>query len=252
MKNKRKTLFISDLHLEAGRPDITQQFLQFLNSCPFHSVDAIYILGDLFEVWIGDDDHNLFHQEIIEGLRAITQQGIPIYFMFGNRDFLIGKKFLRETGCQLLADEEKINLYGTSVLLMHGDTLCTDDINYIKARKNARNIFLQKLFLMLPLRFRKSIADKMRAKSLRHTQSTALAIMDVTQKEVMRVMQKHEVNVLIHGHTHRPDIHHFPLAQSQGTRIVLGAWHHVGNMLVWDETGEKGLVDVPNFILGAC
>lgn len=234
----RKTLFISDLHLEESRPDITQAFLSLLNHCDF-SVDALYILGDLFEVWIGDDHHTPFHSQIIEALQKATKRGLPIYFIYGNRDFLIGKKFLQKTGCQLLADEEKISLYGTPVLLMHGDTLCTQDIAYLKARKKGRNRFLQFLFLSLPLKIRERIANKMRAKSAKHTHNTAPEIMDVTEGEVLRVMQKHEVQVLIHGHTHRPAIHSFLLNHSPANRIVLAAWHERGSALIWDEQGGK-------------
>jgi UDP-2,3-diacylglucosamine hydrolase len=243
MSDRRKTLFISDLHLEENRPDITRQFLQLLHNCD-SSVDALYILGDLFEAWIGDDDDTPFHREIIHALNAATQKGLPIYFMYGNRDFLIGKKFLRETGCKLLADEEKISLYGTPVLLMHGDTLCTQDIPYLKARKKGRNRFLQFLFLALPLKTRKNFANKMRAKSAQHTQSAPAEIMDVTQNEVERIMQKHGVNILIHGHTHRPAFHPFSMHGSTATRIVLAAWHDRGSMLMWDQTGKKEWVQL--------
>lgn len=238
MASQRKTLFISDLHLEESRPDITQQFLQFLKTCEA-TVDALYILGDLFEVWVGDDDETLFHRDIIRALKSATAQGLPIYFLYGNRDFLIGKKFLRETGCQLLADEERIIIYGTPVLLMHGDTLCTHDVQYLKARKKGRNRFLQTLFLFLPLKIRKNFADKMRAKSTLHTRSTTQEMMDVVQEEVARVMQKHTVKYLIHGHTHRPAIHKFSLNKTDATRIVLGAWHQRGNALIWSESGKK-------------
>lgn len=239
----QKTLFISDLHLEENQPKITQQFLALLASCDA-SVDALYILGDLFEVWIGDDDDTPFHRSITEALHAATQRGLPIYLLYGNRDFLIGKKFLRDTGCQLLSDEEKIMLYHTPVLLMHGDTLCTRDVAYLKARKKARNVFLQTLFLLLPLTIRKKIADKMRAKSLQYTQSTPLEVMDVTQEEVERVMKAHETHFLIHGHTHRPDFHEFTLPHGQATRIVLGAWHERGNMLVWEASGKKQWIEM--------
>lgn len=239
MTNLRKTLFISDLHLEEIRPEITQQFLQLLLNCQ-HGVDALYILGDLFETWIGDDDHCAFHQQIKQALKSATQY-LPIYFLLGNRDFLIGKQFLHETGCQLLSDEQRIMLYGTPILLMHGDTLCTLDISYLKARSWLRNRFLQTLFLLLPLTFRKKIASKIREKSQRHTQSTDIEIMDVTQSEVVRVMQKHQVKFMIHGHTHRPDTHEFTLDCTHATRIVLGAWHERGHVLVWRQDGEKEL-----------
>lgn len=243
MPETQKTLFISDLHLEENQPKITHQFIQFLEKCD-ETVDALYILGDLFEVWIGDDDDTPFNVEMTRALKSATQRGLPVYILYGNRDFLIGKKFLRETGCILLSDEEKILLYGTPVLLMHGDTLCTRDIAYIKARKKARNIFLQTLFLLLPLAVRKKIADKMRRKSMRHTQSTPIEIMDVTEEEVARVMKKHDVQFLIHGHTHKPGFHEFNLDQKPVTRMVLGAWHDSGNMLVWEASGKKKWVEI--------
>lgn len=238
MANTRKTLFISDLHLEEIRPEITHQFLTLLNQCD-DKVDALYILGDLFEVWIGDDDETLFHKKIMQALKEATNKGLRIYFQHGNRDFIIGKKFLRNTGCQLLPDEKKIILYGTPVLLMHGDTLCTQDHAYLKARKLGHNRLLQFLFLLLPLSTRKKFADKMRAKSARHTQSVPKEIMDVTQSEVERVMQKHNVTHLIHGHTHRPQTHHFTLNNQPATRFVLGAWHECGNAIIWNDAGKS-------------
>ncbi len=238
-----KTFFIADLHLEEKRPEITQQFLQFLKRCLF-SADALYILGDLFEVWIGDDDDSPLHREVIAALQAVTQQGLPVYFLHGNRDFLIGKKFLKETGCQLLMDETKIMLYNTPVLLMHGDTLCTQDVVYLQARKKGRNRFYQTLFLSLPLFLRKKIADKMRNKSKQHTEVTAGHIMDVTQDAVKQVMHKHNVHFLIHGHTHRPAIHQFSVQHKAYTRIVLGAWHERGHALLWDKMGEKKLAEI--------
>ena len=242
MANK-KTLFISDLHLQASEPDTAQIFLQLLAN-PSPDMDAIYILGDLFEAWIGDDDETPFNNTIMHALHTATQKGLPIYFMCGNRDFLIGKKFAHATGCYLLPDEEKINLYGTPVLLMHGDTLCTRDLAYLKARRKLRTKWLQSLYLLLPLSFRRRLADMARTKSRKHTQNAALEIMDVTPSAVDQVMQKHEVNYLIHGHTHRPAIHNFLLNNTPAERIVLGAWHEQGNALVWDETGKKELISL--------
>ncbi len=242
MLSCQKTIFISDLHLEENRPDITQRFLQWLDTCD-SSVDALYILGDLFEVWIGDDENTPFHRDMIQALKSAAQKGFPIYFIHGNRDFLLGKAFFQQTGCQLLPDETKIAVYQTPVLIMHGDTLCTQDMAYRKARKKLRNPFLQTLFLLLPLKLRKNMAAKMRAKSMEHTQSTSLDIMDVTQSEVERVMQKHQVSYLIHGHTHRPFFHEFFLDASKALRIVLGAWHHGGNMLIWEASGKKQWVE---------
>ena len=243
MTNTQRTLFISDLHLEKNRPEITQQFLQLLSEIK-PPIDALYILGDLFETWIGDDHDIPEHGDVINALKAVTQQGLPIYFLYGNRDFLISKQFFRETGCQLLPDETRLSVYGQPVLIMHGDTLVTRDIAYMNARKKLRNRFLQRLFLCLPIGIRKKIADKAREKSMHHTSTTSYEIMDVTQDAVSRVMQKHEVNYLVHGHTHRPGIHKFTLQQEPAERIVLGAWHERGNVLVWEASGKKELIDL--------
>lgn len=240
MTNTRKTLLISDLHLQENEPDIARKFCDLLQSCDT-SVDALYILGDLFETWVGDDDNTPFHRNIIESLHSATQKGLRIYFMYGNRDFLIGKRFLRETGCQLLADEEKISLYGTPVLLMHGDTLCTRDIAYLKARKLGRSWIFKFIFSRLPMSYRKNIAKKMREKSAKHTKAMTMEIMDVTQEAVLQRMHEHGVTHLIHGHTHRPDTHHFMLDGQPAARIVLGAWHHQGYVLEWHESGKTAV-----------
>lgn len=241
----QKTLFISDLHLDEHHPAATQIFLSLLTSCDAASVDAIYILGDLFEAWIGDDDDTAFHRTIIQALHTLTSRGIPVYFLPGNRDFLIGKKFLKATGCKKLPDEARIMLYGKPVLLMHGDTLCTQDLAYLAWRKKSRNpILYTLLFLILPLSLRRQFANKMRKKSAHYTQSVRKEIMDVTQNEVERVMKKHDTHFLIHGHTHRPDIHHFSTDGMNYTRIVLGAWHSEGSVLVWQESGEYELASL--------
>lgn len=238
-----KTLFISDLHLELDQPHITDQFLKLLISCDA-SVDALYILGDLFEAWIGDDDTTSFHQEIINALKTKTDNGLPIYFLPGNRDFLIGKKFLLASGCQLLGDEEVISLYGTNVLLMHGDTLCTLDVDYLKARKRLHNYFVRHFFLLLPLTVRKKIVSAVREKSENYKKVTPLEIMDVTQSEVIRRMNQHHVHHLIHGHTHRPAIHRSTINNEVLERIVLPAWHGHGGVLEWYANGEKKLIDL--------
>ncbi|OGT45183.1 MAG: UDP-2,3-diacylglucosamine diphosphatase [Gammaproteobacteria bacterium RIFCSPHIGHO2_12_FULL_41_20] len=238
-----KTLFIADLHLMAEQKNITNLFLNFLKTCALN-VTALYILGDLFEVWIGDDDDSLFHSQIKSALTTATAQGLPIYLMHGNRDFLIGKRFLKETGCQLLTDPSVVNIYNTPVLLMHGDTLCTHDIAYLRFRKKSRNFFMQQLFLWKSLKTRKKIAEKMREKSRDYTRTTPDYIMDVTQQEVERVMKKYQVSYLIHGHTHRPAIHEFIAENHSKTRIVLGPWHEHGSALEWQQSGEKNLITI--------
>ena len=225
------TLLISDLHLEEARPDIAKLFLNFLLEATSYA-NTLYILGDFFEAWIGDDDLTLFHQMMINALKQATQQGLRIYVMHGNRDFLIGKKFLRMTGCQLLPDEYVANLEGTSTLLLHGDTLCTEDKAYLKFRKKSRNWLLQKIFLFQSLKKRQAIAARYRAASKQYTSTAAENIMDVTQAEVERLMQKHHVQHMIHGHTHRPFVHQFKLNGKDATRTVLAPWHEQGSALL--------------------
>lgn len=243
MTPQNKTLFISDLHLESERPEIAAQFFQLLKNS-IGTIDALYILGDFFESWIGDDDLSPFHQEVIDALKSATTNGLPIYFMHGNRDFLLGKQFFNATGCQFLPDESKILLYNTPVLLMHGDTLCTLDKKYQQSRKKMRNPIIQKLFLLLPLQLRRYIANKMRQTSMQHIQIASAESMDVTQSAVMNVMQKHHVLYLIHGHTHRPAIHQFSIDEHPATRIVLASWEQHGSMLMWDASGNKELIDI--------
>ena len=231
-----KTLFISDIHLEATNTRLTHQFLTLLDQLET-TVDALYILGDLFEYWIGDDDCSPFHQTIKTALREVTQQKkIPVYFIHGNRDFLIGARFFNETGCILLSEETKIILYGTPILLMHGDTLCREDRAYLRARKLLHNRLLQALFLHLPLGLRQALANKIRAKSRQYTEATPPAIMNVTEEAVKMVMRKHDVRVLIHGHTHRPYIHEVLLGDSIAKRIVLGSWHEGVQVITWDRS----------------
>lgn len=239
-KNLRKTLFISDLHLDESAQEMTRKFLELLATCD-ESVDALYILGDLFESWIGDDAITPYHAEIIHAL-SVCSHKIPIYFIPGNRDFLIGSEFAKSAGCHILGDETKIDLYGTPVLLMHGDTLCTQDRAYLRLRKIFRNKWIQKLFLALPVKWRLRIANQLRHQSAHHTQLKVMEIMDVSQQEVLRVMQSHHVAHLIHGHTHRPFIHKFMLDAKTAKRLVLDAWHERANALIWDETGKQQMI----------
>jgi UDP-2,3-diacylglucosamine hydrolase len=229
--------FISDLHLEDGRPDITAIFLKFLQEAVTNA-EALYILGDFFEVWIGDDDLTAFNLSVISALHAATDAGLKIYFMPGNRDFLIGKIFLRMTGCKLLPDEYVLKTPEFSILLMHGDTLCTADIKYLKFRKKSRNWLMQKIFLLKKLTTRQLIAANMRANSRIHTSTAPDYIMDVTQSEVEHLMRKHNVKHLIHGHTHRAESHHFEIDGQAATRIVLAPWHERGCVLKYDEDGN--------------
>lgn len=234
----KKTLFISDLHLSEQHPEMTAAFLSLLAQNDPNR-EALYILGDLFDAWIGDDDLSPYHLKIMQALKQAVDNGLPIYFLCGNRDFLIGKKFLQATGCIELPEEKLISLYGQPTLLMHGDTLCTRDIQYLRARKILRNKFLQTLlFLWLPLSVRRKMAEKMRNKSQQHTKYASMEQMDVTQDEVERLMRKYQVSKLIHGHTHKPCLHQFELDGKPVTRLVLGAWHDKTSVLVCDDEGK--------------
>jgi len=235
------TLFISDLHLEEGRPDISQIFFNFLKNEAIKA-DALYILGDFFESWIGDDDLSAFNLSVMDALNNAVKSGLPIYIMQGNRDFLLGKKFMLASACTSLPDEHVINLYGERTLLMHGDTLCTADIAYLKFRKKSRMWFFQKLFLFKSLEKRRAIAANMRAASQAYTSTAPEVIMDVTQTEVERIMNKHRVKHLIHGHTHRPAKHLFNLNEKAASRTVLAPWHEYGSVLICDEKGNQEVV----------
>lgn len=230
------TLFVSDLHLDAQHPEITRQFLAFLErDAP--SAEALYILGDLFEVWIGDDDPAPEKQRIVAALRALTERGVACYVMHGNRDFLLGERFCRETGCALLEDPIVLHLYGERVLAMHGDALCTDDHSYQKLRAMVRDPGWQRMFLALSTEQRRTLADEARAGSKAHLAQVDMAIMDVNEGTVANAMRGANVRLLLHGHTHRPNVHRFDLDGADARRIVLGDWHERGSVLKWDVNG---------------
>lgn len=224
------TLFIADLHLQTEEPAITAGFLRFLAGEARHA-DALYILGDLFEAWIGDDDPNPLHQHIARAIKALVDSGVPCYFIHGNRDFLLGKRFARESGMTLLPQEQRLELYGRPVLILHGDTLCTDDAGYQAFRAKVHTPWIQKLFLMLPLFIRQKIAARMRADSKAANSHKSMEIMDVNPQAVVDVMEKYHVQWLIHGHTHRPDVHTLTANGEPAYRVVLGAWHTEGSMV---------------------
>jgi UDP-2,3-diacylglucosamine hydrolase len=230
-------LFISDLHLEESRPDISDIFFRFLQR-ETKQADALYILGDFFEAWIGDDDQSAFSASVVRALNQASRH-LPIFIMHGNRDFLLGRKFMRSANCRLLPDEIVIQAGSSPTLLMHGDTLCTADIAYQKFRKRSRIWLLQKLFLLKSLEKRRGIAAGMREKSKRYTSTAPEYVMDVTHDEVTRVMRKHNVRHLIHGHTHRPDVHHLEVEGSHATRTVLAPWHEEGSVLICEDSGKK-------------
>jgi UDP-2,3-diacylglucosamine hydrolase len=224
------TLFASDLHLEASRPQITRLFLDILDTLG-RNADAVYILGDLFELWPGDDDDSLLGRAIIDGLRACVTSGTPVYILHGNRDFLIGEQFAARSGCRLLDDPARIDLYGTPVLLMHGDILCTDDVDYQAFRARVRDSRWQQAFLRQSLQTRRNIAQALRGKSRAGAREKPASIVDVNPDTVARFMTDHGVQQLIHGHTHRPGIHEFEIAGKPARRMVLGDWYRQGSLL---------------------
>ena len=224
------TLFIADLHLQTEEPAITAGFLRFLQG-EARQADALYILGDLFEAWIGDDDPNPLHQQIASAIKAVVDAGVPCYFIHGNRDFLVGQRFARQSGMLLLAEEERLDLYGREVLIMHGDTLCTDDPGYLAFRAKVHTPWIQRLFLALPMLIRRRIAARMRADSKAANSSKSMEIMDVNPQAVVDVMERHHVQWLIHGHTHRPAVHELQANGQPAWRVVLGAWHSEGSMV---------------------
>lgn len=224
------TYFISDLHLGEDFPNITDCFERFMhNTAP--QADALYVLGDLFEVWIGDDNVTEFNTRIAHLFKQLSQT-VPIYFIHGNRDFAIGSQFAEKAGFTILPEQTVIDLYGTPTLLLHGDELCTQDEEYQKFRKRARTRWWQFMMGSLPLRFRRYLANRGRKRSTQNKMRLAADIMDVTQSAVESTLNQYDVDVMIHGHTHRPDVHEFTIAGKQATRIVLGDWYEQGSMLV--------------------
>jgi UDP-2,3-diacylglucosamine hydrolase len=229
-------LLISDLHLQEERPDITRAFLDLLDGRARHAT-ALYILGDFFEAWIGDDAMTPFQQSICQALRRLSDSGTAIYLMHGNRDFLIGQDFCKAAGCTLLADPSVIALGGEPVLLMHGDTLCTRDVGYMKMRRYLRNPLTLWVLRHLPLSTRHKLARKLRSESRAKVQMKANEIVDVTPEEVPKVMAAHGVRTLVHGHTHRPAIHKLVVDGEPARRIVLGDWDRRGWTLQVDAQG---------------
>lgn len=229
-------LLISDLHLEEGRPDITRAFLDLLRGRA-RSAEALYILGDFFEVWIGDDAMSPFQASICKALRELSDSGIRIFLMHGNRDFMIGKAFCKAAGCTLLTDPSIVQLNGEPVLLMHGDSLCTRDEGYIRMRRILRNPVTLWILRHLPLSTRHKLARKLRNESQAQTRMKANDIVDVTPDEVPRIMQQFGVRTLVHGHTHRPAIHKLQIGDQSARRIVLGDWDRQGWALQVDEQG---------------
>ena len=225
-----ETLFISDLHLDPERPEVIDLLVRFLGGRAA-GADALYVLGDLFEYWIGDDDARDGLLPAIEALRRLGDAGVPVSFMAGNRDFLVGTGFAESTGCRLLEDPTRLELYGIPTLLMHGDTLCTDDVAYQSLRQQLRDPAWQAGFLALPLAQRRAQAEALRRESREATRGKAADIMDVNAEEVAAAFRQHDVRRMIHGHTHRPAVHELNIDGEAAERIVLGDWYTQGSVL---------------------
>ena len=232
------TLFISDLHLEANRPEIGKQFLGFLAG-EARDAEALYILGDLFDVWLGDDDPNPYYGGMKVALRDFADSGVPVFFMHGNRDFTIGQDFAAETGVTILDDPIVVDLYGQKVLLSHGDALCTDDVHYQEVRRMTRDPAWQAMMLAKSIEERIAFAIQARKQSAERGESMSDEIMDVNLDAVVATLNEHSVTTLLHGHTHRPAVHEVDLGGQTGTRIVLGDWYEQGSVVRWDENGPR-------------
>lgn len=225
-----KTLFISDLHLDPSRPQVTAAFARFLSE-EAASAEALYILGDLFEYWVGDDQPHDGLESVFAGLAELTAKEVPVCVLHGNRDFLIGEGFLAETGAALLADGVVIDVAGEPTQILHGDTLCTDDAEYQAMRRVLRSSDWQSRFLSVSVEERIAQAQALREKSRVAQQSKTEYIMDVSQQAVEQSMRDAGVMRMIHGHTHRPAIHDFELDGQAAQRIVLGDWYDQGSVL---------------------
>ena len=231
-------LFISDLHLHAGDAEAIRRFIE-LTDGEARKCREVYILGDLFEAWIGDDDDDPFLAPIIDALARLTRTGVPCSIMHGNRDFLLGPRFFAETGCRELGDYERIAAFGEPVLLTHGDLLCSDDTRYLELRAQLRSAEWQRDFLSKPLAERREIARGLRQMSAAEIAAKDAYVMDVNQATVEQTMRDFDVALLLHGHTHRPAVHRFPLDGRSATRIVLGAWHGPPRIVRWDRAGFR-------------
>jgi UDP-2,3-diacylglucosamine hydrolase len=224
------TLFISDLHLDDGRPASTDLFLDFLAG-EAAGAEALYILGDLFEYWLGDDVENAISGPVAHGIARLADSGVPCYFMHGNRDFLVANRYAELAGMSLLPEEYVADLYGQPTLLLHGDSLCTDDAEYQQVRAHIRTAQWRRNFLAQTPAERLAFARESRQKSERHKQAASMEIMDVNDATVKEAFERHGVIRMIHGHTHRPAIHDLSLQDRPAQRIVLGDWYTQGSVL---------------------
>jgi len=237
-------LFVSDLHLDASVPAAADQFLAFLEDRARHA-SGLYILGDLFEAWVGDDDTEPLRSRVCAALKSATARGLPCHVVRGNRDFLFGPEFERRTGCRLLPDPVRVTIGGRPIFVAHGDLLCTDDSAYQELRSIVRTAAWQRRFMAMPLALRRAMAGAARAGSRAHTARTRLSIMDVNETVVRRAFEATGTTLMIHGHTHRPGIHVHATDAGPATRIVLGDWYDQGSCLRYDADGTYELEALP-------
>jgi len=237
------TLFISDLHIDASCRQIIRQFTEFLQT-EARAADALYILGDLFDSWVGDDAPDAGQSAAIAAIKSLTASGVPCFVMHGNRDFLLGPKFCADTGARLLSDPVIVTLYGEPVLVMHGDALCTDDRPYQRLRATVRDADWQRQFLALSVAARRTLAGAARTGSQAHMASMEDAITDVNAESVAAALRAAGTSILLHGHTHRPGIQSLSVDGRECVRIVLGDWHNEGSLLRWDSSGHE-LLSLP-------
>ncbi len=224
------SLFISDLHLDDSRPEITSLFLRFLEGAA-RQADALYILGDLFEYWLGDDVTTPLSEQVADGIAGLVADGVPCSFIQGNRDFLLGTAYASLCGMSLLADETVIDLHSRPTLLLHGDQLCTDDAVYQQVRQQVRDPAWKAAFMEKTPAERVAFARDARQQSAEYKQGVNEAIMDVNTKAVAQAFRRHGVNRMIHGHTHRPAIHQAMVDEQPAQRAVLGDWYTQGSVL---------------------
>ena len=229
-------LFVSDLHLDAAAPEASNQFIAWLRG-DARLATALYILGDLFESWVGDDDDDAERARVCAALHEYTAGGVPCFVMHGNRDFLLGERFARATGARLLPEYEVIDLHGVRTLLCHGDVLCTDDVEYQSYRARMRDPDTQRRLLRLPYFLRRMMARWMQRRSADSKSGKAEAIMDVTPDAVAAAFRAHDAQRMIHGHTHRPARHVHAVDGSERERIVLADWYDGGSYLEVDAGG---------------
>jgi UDP-2,3-diacylglucosamine hydrolase len=237
-------LFVSDLHLDASAPDAVAQFGHFLEGEARDSA-GLYILGDLFETWIGDDDNEAVRRAICTALLTLTGSGTPCWIMRGNRDFLLGMEFERRSGCALLPDPTLLQVGDLRVVICHGDLLCTADHGYQQFRTLARSAVFQTAYLSLPVTTRRALAQMARASSHEHTRQMRSEIMDVEEAAVAAALRCGDSSLLIHGHTHRPGIHQHMVDGRSATRIVLGDWYDQGSCLALQADGGYELLTLP-------